>query len=105
MPLPPKLRITRLRTTQPAAPRVRPLTPAPAELPLRMMAPIVGGWIVVAWVSVGNALRGEMVPAAVKLMVCGPAAPLALVMAVRREPLPLSLVLLTVNVIAPAATP
>src|SRR6185436_3062728 len=107
IPLPPKFLMIRLRTTHPFAPSVRPLTPAPAEEPLSVTAPIVGGWMVVGWVSAGSALRGEIVivPATLKLIVWGPAAAFACVMAVRSEPLPESFVLLTVNVPASAATP
>src|SRR3954469_863139 len=105
MPLPPKLLTIRLRTTQPFAPRVRPWPPAPAELPLSVTAPIVVGWMVVGWVRVGRALRGEIVPETLKLIVWAPPPPFAAVMAARSEPLPVSFVLLTVNVAASAALP
>src|SRR6185503_17683334 len=105
MPLPLKPVMMRLLTTQPLAASVRPSTPAPAEVPLRVTAPMVCAWTVVAWLSAGRALVGEMVPVTVKLMVCGPAAPFADVMAARSEPPPLLLVLLTVKVVAPRAPP
>lgn len=81
----------------------RPLTLAPPPSISTIGCPVKPGWLVASIITdsviVGNALSGWMVygpPGMLKLIVSGPAVLFAVPMASRKEPGPLSLVLLTI---------